>query len=202
MSLIPAIIKEEWAKMPSLKFAVLAAAALALLVLLWASMHQERTAVGTAMPAVPAPEVAHETKADTPIQSGTVKTYAPAVKRNLNLPPQVQADDTKQVLEASKVPADDHSQIVTTLVDTKNGKTETYVTREPLPWLAFDYTGDAGAYYGLRNGVKAFRLEARQSLFAVKGVRFGGIASFDQPIGGTQSSPSTFVGVGAWAHWQ
>lgn len=183
------------------KIGLYSIASLIAAIALWASMHQERAPVGAALPAAKAPEVVHEVKADTPIQSGTVKTYPKAVKRKLNLPAQVQADDTKQVIDASKLPADDHPQTVTTVIDTKTGETETFRQRDPLPLFAIDTTGEAGLFIGLRNGATALRGEARQSLFTIKAVHLGGIASFDQPIGGSQLPPSTFIGGGAWAHW-
>lgn len=170
-------------------------------VVLWVDMHQERAPVGAALPAAKAPEVVHEVKTDTPIQSGTVKTYPKAVKSKLNLSAQVQADDTKQVIDASRLPADDHPQTFTTIIDTKTGETETFRQRDPQPLFAFDTTGEAGLYFGLRNGATALRGEVRQSLFMIKAVHLGGIASFDQPIGGSQLPPSTFIGGGAWAHW-
>ncbi len=170
-------------------------------IVLWVGMHREHAPVGTAMPAAVAPEVVHETKIDTPIQSGTVKTYPKAAKRKLNLPAQVQADDTQQVIDASKLPADDHPQTITTVIDTKTGETETFRQRDPLPLFATDTTGEAGLFIGLLNGATALRGEVRQSLFTIKAVHFGGIASFDQPIGGSQLPPSTFIGGGAWAHW-
>lgn len=183
------------------KPALLACAGLALLIMLWVSMLPGLAPVGAATPAAPDPALRHETQTDTPVQSGTVKTYAPEVKRKLPLPPQVQADDNKQVLGASRLPADDHPQTVTTVIDTKTGATETYVARDPLPWLAVDTSGDAGIYYGLRNGAKAFRVEARQGFIAIKAVHIGIIAGFDQPIGAMQNAPDTFIGMGAWAHW-
>jgi hypothetical protein len=170
-------------------------------VVLWASLHHQRQPVGAAMPAAIAPEVAHETKTDTPIQSGTVKTYPKAAKRKLNLPEQVQADDTKQVLDASQLPADDHPQTVTTVIDVKTGETETFRQRDPLPLFAIDTTGEAGVFFGLRNGSMALRTEVRQSVFMIKAAHIGGIISFDQPVGSSALPPSSFIGFGLWGHW-
>lgn len=187
-------IKAHW------KFALYSFASLLAVVVLWAGMHRERVPLSVAVPAVAATEVAHEIKTATPIQTGTVKTYPKAVKRKLNLPAQVQADDNKQVLEASKLPADDHPQTVTTVIDVKTGETETFRRRDPLPLIAIDTTGEAGLFIGLKNGATTLRGEARQSLFTIKAVHVGGIVSFDQSIGGAQQ-PSSFIGGGAWGHW-
>lgn len=188
-------IKAHW------QLALYAIASLIGCVVLWAGMHQARTPVSMAVLATPAAEVANEVKTDTQIQSGTVKTLPKAVKRKLNLPAQVQADDTRQVLDAVTLPADDHSRTVTPVVDTKTGNTETYVQRNPLPLFAIDTTGEAGLFIGFRNGAAALRGEARQSLFKIRAVNLGGMASFDQPLGGSQLPPSSFIGGGAWGHW-
>ena len=175
-------------------------AVLAVVIYQGATGGTDRPPVGVAVAARPEPVLSRETKADTPIASGTVKTYAPEAKQKLRLPDAVQANQDERVIEASRVPADDHPQTVATVIDTRTGATETYVVRDAMPLLALDTAGDAGLYYGWRGGVRAFRLEARQSLFGVKGVRFGAIGSLDQPVGG-QGAPSTFVGVGAWVRW-
>jgi hypothetical protein len=192
----------EWLKL-HWKNAALATGCLVGVVLLWAGFQQqrERPSVGVAMQAKADPQVAKETKTDTPVQSGTVKTYAPETKRKLDLPAAVQADATKQVVESSRVPADDHPQTVTTVIDTKTGATETFVARDPLPLLALDPAGEAGLYYGYRNGAKAIRIEARQGLFMVKAVHVGVTGSVDQVVGGGQTPPAGFVGVGAWTRW-
>lgn len=171
------------------------------IVVLYADRYQMHTPVSVATPAAKAPEVAHEARADTPIQSGTVKTYPQAVKRKLHLPPQVQADAAKQVLDASHLPADNHPQTVTTVIDSNTGATETYVRRDPLPLFAVDLSGEAGLYAGYRNGAPALRADIRQGLFAVKAVHIGGIVSWDQPIGGSPLPPTSFIGGGVWGHW-
>jgi hypothetical protein len=168
-------------------------------VLLWAGMHREPARINDAVPAPVAPELIHEGKTDTPIQS--IKTYPKSVKRKLNLPALVQADDNKQVIAASKLPADDYPQTVTTVIDTQTGEISTHMRRDSLPLFSLDTSGDAGLYIGLRNGSTALSGEARQSLFKVYAVHVGGRLVFDQSIGGSQQPPSTFIGGGAWGNW-
>ncbi|MEW6314155.1 MAG: hypothetical protein AB1513_08975, partial [Pseudomonadota bacterium] len=107
------------------------------------------------------------------------------------------------VLESSQVPADDHPQTVTTVIDTETGETETYVKRDPLPWFAWDTHGEAGIYAGLARGSPALRLEARQGIFAVKALHAGVIASYDQLLAPSPFAPqgAGFVGVGVWMKW-
>lgn len=182
-------------------YAVLVAA-LTLFALVWSYFKPEPAPVSVAVHATPAPEIAKTPKVETPVAFKSMPTYPKAAKRKLDLPEHIQADDNKQVVEASKVPADDHTQTVTTLVDIQTGKTETYVRRDPLPLLALDYSGDAGLYVGLRNGAQVLRFEARQGFFTVKAIHFGALGSIEQPINNGQLPPSTFIGGGAWGNWK
>lgn len=134
------------------------------------------------------------------IKTGKIKTYPPAVKDGLKLPPAVQDDPHQQVIEATHVAPDDHATTVTTIVDTETGETNTITRREPLPWLAWSDRGSVGLYAGLKNGDPATRLQAHQELFSVKAVRFGVVASVDQPMSGP-IGPDYFVGVGAEYRW-
>ncbi len=176
-------------------------AALAGTVLLWFSLQQERAPIGVVTQATPAPAVAGQAKSDIPIQSGTVKAYDLSAKRKVSLPGAVQADPHKNVIESSAVPADDHPQTVTSVIDTQTGEIETFVIREPLPLFALDYRGDAGLYLGFRNGYGAIRAEARQAIFSVKAVHFGVIGSVESALGGVPSPPAAFIGGGGWGNW-
>lgn len=172
------------------------------LFLLWGWMRPVPAPVSVAVPAAPATEIAKTPKVETPVAFKAVKTYPKAAKRKLDLPAHIQADDNKQVVEASKVPADSHTQTVTTLIDVQTGETETYVRRDPLPLIAADYSGDAGLYLGLMNGAPALKLEARQSFLTVKAIHFGVTGQLVQPVGGSATPPSAFVGGGVWGGWK
>jgi hypothetical protein len=169
---------------------------------LWLDMRAAPAPVSVAVPATPAPELAKLVKLSSPVNFKAVKTYPKAVKRKLDLPAHIQADDNKQVVEASQVPADDHTQTVTTLIDTQTGETSTFVRRDPLPLIAADYSGDAGIYLGLANGAPALKLEARQSFLTVKWVHLGVIGSIVQPVSGMSTPSSTFIGGGLWGGWR
>lgn len=148
---------------------------------------------------MPAPPVKRTPKRSVPVKGGQVRVYAPEAKARLSMP-WLKDDPAKQVLAAHQVPADDHPRTVTTVIDTDTGDSQTYVTRDPLPWFAWDLRGEAGVYAGLKNGEPAARLEVRQGLFQVKVLHFGGIGSVDQPLSGPLGA-DWFVGAGVWGYW-
>lgn len=140
---------------------------------------------------VPAPP-----KVITKIITRTVRVYPKQAKATLKLPKAVQADDAQQVIAASQLPADDHPRQVTTVLNTETGDSETFVTRKPLPWLAWEGRGDVSVYYGLKRGDTApvWRLQTRYDAFAVKALHVGALATLDGDGG-------AFVGVGAHIAW-
>lgn len=129
-----------------------------------------------------------------------VKVYAPAAKEKLKLPKEVQDDKSKYVLAASRVAPDDHPHTITTVIDQQTGESQTYDTREPLPWLAVDLHGSAGMYYGVKNGYPALRFEAHQNLLDIKAVTVGITATADQMVQGPIQA-DWFVGIGAAYRW-
>ena len=130
-----------------------------------------------------------------------------ALKEKLNLPKEVQANDSKKVLDSVVVPEDGHRHKVTPVLNTVTGKTETFVETLPLPWFQFKTDGAAGVYTGISDVGEAARIQARQTFFSVKAVDFGGIASVDQPYGAASSNSGGsvptrfFIGVGAEYRW-
>lgn len=164
------------------------------------SGDEKNAPVGVWQPAQPSKHVANVPKVDTLIKGGKIKTYPPAVKDGLKLPPVIRDDPAQQVVASTSVKSDDHPQTVTTTVNTDTGETETIIRREPLPWLAWSDRGGAGMYAGIKNGIPSVRLQAHQELFAVKAVHFGAMASVDQPINGPISA-DYFIGVGAEYRW-
>jgi len=156
--------------------------------------------VGLNVVATPAPEVKKQPKVDKPIKAKTVKVYPAAVKNTIKLPEIIQDNPALDVITSNQVPADDHPQTITTLIDTETGESQTFVKRDPLPWLALDPHGEAGLYMGIKNGEPTARLEVKQGLFQVKAVHFGVVGSVDQPISGVQGT-DYFIGTGAWVRW-
>lgn len=157
--------------------------------------------VGIHVIATPAKQVADIPKVQTSIKNGSVRVYEGRAKIKLKLPDAILHDDAKQVIESTKVSADDHDQTVTTIVDTETGDTQTLVRREPLPWMSWRDNGSAGIYAGIKNGQPTARLEVKQSIFSVKAVQFGAVATLDSPISSLPSKTEYFVGVGAEYRW-
>lgn len=156
--------------------------------------------VGLNITATPAPEVKRLQPLPKPIKSRTVKVYPAAVKNAIKLPQIVQDNPALDVIASTQVRADDHPQTVTTALNLETGESETYVKRDPLPWLAWDTRGEAGLYMGIKNGTPAIRLEAKQGVVQVKALHFGVIGSVDQPISGPQNT-DYYIGAGVWARW-
>jgi len=156
--------------------------------------------VGLNVVATPAPEVKKQPQVDKPIKAKTVKVYPAAVKNTIKLPEIIQDNPALDVIASNQVPADDHPQTITTLINTDTGESQTFVKRDPMPWLALDPHGEAGLYMGIKNGEPTARLEVKQGAFQVKALHFGVVGSVDQPISGVQGT-DYFIGTGAWMRW-
>lgn len=143
-----------------------------------------------------APQVARETtvpiKVDKPI-----KVYRPEVKRKLKLPDAVQADPAQHVVASSRTVPDERPHTITTVLDTSTGEFTTLDRAEPLPWIGVSTKTEVGAFYGIKNGQPAFRVQAQQELLRVKALHLGAVASADM-VGG---DVDTYIGVGVWARW-
>jgi len=157
--------------------------------------------VGVHVIATPEKQVADIPKHQVAVKSGTVRVYESKAKIELKLPDAIKGDEAKQVIESTRMSSDDHDQTVTTILNTETGDTETLVRREPLPWMSWRDNGSAGIYAGIKNGQPTARLEVKQSIFSVKAVHIGAVATLDQPINSMPSKPEVFVGVGAEYRW-
>ncbi len=153
--------------------------------------------VGVAVEARPA-EAIKDVPTET-VSPPKVTVLKPLAKKRLALPPAVQDNPQQAVTGAVGIKADWHPRVVSSVLDVNTGETRMFETRQPLPLLAIDTSGEAGVLYGLKGGQRAARLEVRQSLFDIKAVKVGVTASYDQPIGGGRGDG--FVGVGAWYRW-
>lgn len=166
---------------------------LAAAVALWYVMKPEPAPVGGWQPAKEAPQVAAVPKES--IVPPKIEVYTAPAKEKLNLPPSVKQDPHAHVLQSTRVPADDHPQTVTTLINDQTGQTETLVRREALPWLAAEQRGEARLAYGMKNGgVKVGRLSVQEDLVQVKALHAGVNASLD-------TDGRYFVGAGVAYKW-
>jgi hypothetical protein len=174
-------------------------------VMLWLRNWSEESAanqVGKTVIAQPAKEIRNVPKVAVEVKQ-PVKVYkgGAALKDGLKLPRVAVEDQAIEVLASSKIDGrDDHPKTVTTVINTETGESETFVRTDPLPWFAMSSRGGVGMYAGIKNGEPAIRLQARQELFAVKALRFEGIATIDQPVSGPVGT-DYFVGLGAEYRW-
>lgn len=151
--------------------------------------------VGVHVEATPAREVSRVPR--VAVQVKEVQAYAPAAKKKLKLPQEVQGNPDRHVVAATRTQADERPHTVITVLDAKTGTFTTYDPADPLPWVAVNATSEAGVFYGYRNGAPALRVEARQELLQVKSLHLGAIASADASAGNVDG----FVGIGVWARW-
>lgn len=148
------------------------------------------------LPAKDAPQVSRETRVEVAV-AAPLKVYRPEVKRKLKLPDAIQQNAAQHVIASSRTVGDERPHTITTVIDTTTGETTTLDRVEPLPWLAVSTKTEVGAFYGVKNGVPAFRVQAQQELLRVKALHLGAVASADVVRGDID----TYVGVGVWARW-
>lgn len=151
---------------------------LVVLALVWNYFKVDPAPVNTSTPAIKAPQVAAIPHQD--ITPPHVSVYAPAAKKKLDLPPEVQADPKQHVIEATVVASDDHPQTITTVIDDQTGEVQTFVRREPLPWLAAEQRGELRLDVGIKNALaRVGRITLREDLLQVKALHAGLNASID-----------------------
>lgn len=171
-------------------------ALVALGVVLYFHFKPEPAPTGVHLPAKDAPQVAREVRVEVPI-AAPIKVYRPEVKRKLKLPDAIQQNASQHVIASSRTVGDERPHTITTVIDANTGETTTLDRVEPLPWLAVSTKTEIGAFYGVKNGAPAFRIQAQQELLRVKALHLGAVASADVARGDID----TFVGVGVWARW-
>lgn len=125
-----------------------------------------------------------------------ITVYLPSAKEKVDLPPAIQADKNKFVLDASILPTNRHPQELVTVYDSKTGETSSLVRETAYPWMQALQTGYVGVGYGYTNGLsqRAYNIFAHEDLLAIKALRFGVDVMAYQ--GG-----STFVGVSSSWGW-
>lgn len=136
----------------------------------------------------------------TDVQTAPLKVYKPEAKKKLRLSEETQRDTKQHVLGAVKVRPDYHPHTITPVVNEETGETVIYDTKEPLPWIAIDDHGEAGAIFGLKNGSPAIRVEAKQNLLAVKAAVVSIEGSVDLPLAAPMK-PDYMIGIGIHGRW-
>lgn len=158
--------------------------------------------VNLAVPATPPKPLLDIPLAAIPYVAPTIQAYPAKAKKKASLPEVIQTDERQHLIASTEVKADDHPQEINTVINPETGESQTFVTRKPLPWLAWDTHGEVSLSAGIKNATPTARLQLRQGLFQVKALHVGGVASIDQPIS-PQAGQSTdyFAGVSAWIEW-
>lgn len=153
-------------------------------------------AIVAAQVALPNPSLKLEAKIETPVKTGSVKTYKPSAKTTLPLPAEVVRDDSKQVTSSATVPSKEERQIVTQVIDARTGDTEVYVSGGGHPWLALENRGTVSLDYGYKahNSSPVGRINIRQDLVQIKQLHLGWSAS-------AYSDGDYFVGIGGSYRW-
>lgn len=172
---------------------VIIAALLAVGAIIFNFTQSARPPVGTTVPATRAPELNKVPKQD--ITPPKVAVYKPPAKKKLALPPEVQDDPNKYVLDSTRLPNDTHPHTVTTVIDAHTGEVQTYDRRDPLPWLAAERSNELRLDYGIKRGFdRVGRLSYRVDLLQVKALHAGITAAID-------SDGEYFIGVGVGWRW-
>lgn len=168
-------------------------AGLVVLATSWQTFRDKPAPVGSTVVAKPAAELRGAQHQD--ITPPKVPVYAPPVKKKLGLPPVVQDDPNKYVLDSVKLPNDTHPHTVTTVIDATTGEVQTFDRRDPLPWFKPEQTGEVRIDYGIKNGMGTVaRLTFREDLLQVKALHAGIHATLD-------TDGQYFIGGGVGWRW-
>lgn len=168
------------------------AVGVAVAMLIAAGLHLLHRADPTSsVPAAQAPELKHQKTESVAI--GTIEAYPARAKKDLGLPPDVQADTDRHVVAAAKTDAR-HPQTVTAVTDEKTGQTSLYIRTDPLPWFRPEQTGEATFSRGFSDAGLVYRLTAREDFLQIKAAHLGVTGSMD-------SNGRWFAGVGLRVVW-
>ena len=177
---------------PNLKAAIVAAIVAILAVAAWFHWKPVQAPVGQVIVASESPAMA--SVGDETIHPANVIVKKPEAKKKQGLPANVINDPAQHVLTGISLKISDHPQTVTPVINETTGKTEIYVTQQPLPWLAAENKREVRIdyLYKYKNGQsKVWSLSYKQDLIAVKALDFGVRASID-----TDSELRAGVGLG------
>lgn len=147
-------------------------------VVIWTLANHPSAPVNAPMAAHVNPEVVHTPKVEA--RPAKVMVYAPKAKEQVALPAEVKNDPAVAILESSKISANEHPQTVTTVLDQNTGETKTFVTVDPLPWIAAENKRQLALGYGYTNGaVRVGRLIFADELIQIKALHMGVTTSID-----------------------
>ena len=139
-------------------------------VLLWWTMYKPAPKVGEVHQVETAPQIAGM---PTETLTSPVKVLPQKAKEKLGLSAGQQDDPNLYVLGSSKLPADTHPQIVTTLLNTQTGDVTTESVNGPLPWLVAEKSQEVRVDYVIKSNWHGPSISYRMDLVRVKAVDFG-----------------------------
>jgi hypothetical protein len=157
----------------------------------WTFWPRPAPEVGKAEPLPPAKEAKREAK--VPAQVKTVYVYRDRVKRDLDLPAPVVADQAKKVIATGKLNAEERPYTISAVLDTGTGESQVYARPDPLPWIRPGKRGGIGVAYGISNNGPEAKLYGYHDLLQVKALHAGARAELDQRGGWL---------VGGYAEWR
>lgn len=138
-----------------------------------------------------------------------IYAYGKKPKEKLSLPARIIMDDARVITAASVVKPSDFPTDVVSVLDKNTGKTETFLVRKEKEWFSFHTDGAVGVGVGVSDLGETARIYARQRAFSIKSIDFGGLVSFDQPMGsvpnnagGPIAGPRYFLGLTAEWKWE
>lgn len=190
----------KWSETHYLRTALVLLIILALAYALWWFFGRPKADIRVATEAPNAGALRRAEQIDTPLPAGKVRTFKPAIKEKLKLPPAVIADPQKQVTDATTVKPTERPTTVTSVIDTKTGETTLFSKPEPYPWLAVESRGEARFDYGykLTKGnvvpMPVGRLSVTHNFIQVKALHAGVNVAID-------TDGQAFAGVGLSYRW-
>lgn len=186
-------------KLSDIAFGVLGVGVFALLGLSLYDRFSTRPAGTESVVAAPSPVLRNAPTARVAVKA-PVTVYKGKTKARLKLPADVQADQNKHVVAASKVQPDLRPQTVTTVIDTETGAVSSYVKADPYPWFAIETRGEVRLAYGYKYNAfygdvtRVARLGIGYDVLRVKALTAGVVATVD-------SDGDAFAGVAISYRW-
>jgi hypothetical protein len=154
------------------------AAVLLAALLAWNFWPRPVPEVGKAAVLPPPKEAKGEPK--VPVHPKVVYVYRDALKKKLDLPAPVVADEAKKVIATGKLAAEERPYTLSAVIDTATGESEVYARPDPLPWIGPGKRGAVGIAYGLHNGQPGGKVYAYRDLLQVKALHLGARADLYQ----------------------
>ena len=97
--------------------------------------------------------------------------------KQLDLPPEITSDSTKQIIATADVAKAPHGATVVAVMDTATGDSQILVKANPRPFFEFLRTGSAGVRYGIdTNGHQQAAVFIRQDVLRIANVHLAATA--------------------------